>query len=58
MTIGATPIQVSVPETMTDIGLAVLRKDMDTTEQAGQDMIKMMEQSVQPNLGQNIDLLV
>lgn len=58
MTIGATPIQISVPETMTDVSLAVLGKNLDITEQAGQDMVKMMEQSVQPNLGQNIDLLI
>lgn len=42
--------------TMTDIGTAVLAKSMDTSEAAGAAMIQMMEQSVAPNLGQNIDI--
>lgn len=40
------------------IGLAVLGKSLDATEQAGTDLLKMMEQSVLPDLGQNIDLLL
>lgn len=40
------------------IGIAVLAKSLDTVKQSGQNMIKMMEQSVNPNLGKNIDLKV
>jgi hypothetical protein len=37
------------------IGMAVLSKSLDTAKQSGQSLIKMMEQSVSPNLGKNID---
>lgn len=37
------------------IGMAVLSKSLDTAKQSGQNLIKMMEQSVNPNLGKNID---
>ena len=39
-------------------GVAVLAKNLDVIEEMGQAMIKMMEQSVSPHLGQNIDLQV
>ena len=40
------------------IGMAVLSKSLDTIDVTGQNMIKMMEQSVNPNLGANIDTRV
>lgn len=40
------------------IGMAVLSKTLDSAQQSGQNMIKMMEQSVNPKLGQNIDMKV
>lgn len=40
------------------IGMAVLSKTLDSVEQSGMNMIKMMEQSVNPNLGKNIDMRV
>lgn len=40
------------------IGTAILSKNLDTVEEMGDSMIKMMEQSVHPELGQNIDMLV
>ena len=46
--------QASSPE----IGMAVLSKTLDSAQTSGQNMIKMMEQSVTPNLGKNIDLKV
>ncbi|MDF2541228.1 MAG: hypothetical protein K0S47_946 [Herbinix sp.] len=41
---------------MTNINVAILNKNLDTIKQAGESFIKMMEQSVQPNLGQTIDI--
>ena len=46
-----------------DIGVAILSKSLDTAEQTGDSMIKMMERSmlensVNPNIGNNIDILV
>ncbi|MDD6057115.1 MAG: YjfB family protein [Clostridiales bacterium] len=40
------------------IGTAVLGKSLDITEQMGASMIKMMEQSVNPGVGRNIDVYV
>ena len=58
-----TGIGISVPIT-TDNGLVnavsteVLSQSLDTQEQLGNDMVKMMEQSVQPSIGSNIDIQV
>ena len=38
-----------------DIQVAILDKGLETFEDCGQDLIKMMELSVNPNLGQHID---
>ncbi len=40
------------------IGMAVLSKALDSAMVSGQNMIKMMEQSVNPNLGNNIDVRI
>ena len=36
--------------------VAMLSKTLDTMEQSGDMMIKLMEQSVTPHLGQHIDI--
>jgi len=38
------------------IEVAMLSKAMDTFEDTGADMVRMMESSVTPYLGQNIDV--
>lgn len=58
MTINSLPAIASSPVTSTDVGIAVLAKNLETIEKAGQGMIKMMEQSVSPNLGNHIDIRV
>ena len=56
-----TGIGVSVPQ-VTDNALVnavsteVLAQSLDTQEALGNDMIKMMEQSVAPHLGSSIDI--
>ena len=52
------PISTNQPVNSITVGVAVLSKNLDTIEQAGQSLIKMMEQSVQPNLGSHIDTRV
>ena len=42
----------------TKIGTAVLSKAMDTNEALGQGIVQMMERSVTPELGANIDLRI
>ncbi len=60
MTISSLPISMAnyTQASSPVIGIAVLSKTLDTIEQSGQNMIKMMEQSVNPDLGQNIDLRI
>lgn len=58
MQISTLPIPSSPSIDSVDVGVAVLAKNLDTIEELGQSMIKMMEQSVAPQLGQNIDLRV
>ncbi|MDF2944728.1 MAG: hypothetical protein K0S01_3586 [Herbinix sp.] len=58
MTIATLPISTNQPVNSTTVGVAVLAKNLETIDQAGQNMIKMMEQSVTPNLGNNFDMTV
>jgi hypothetical protein len=58
MDIAALSIQTAAINTSDMVSVAVLKKTLETIEGSGENMIKMMEQSVQPNLGQNIDLRV
>lgn len=37
------------------VGVAVTKLAMDTATQSAEDLTKMMEQSVTPNLGRNFD---
>ena len=41
---------------MYNVSLAVTKMSMDTAETAGENLVKMMGQSVNPNLGSNIDV--
>lgn len=41
-----------------DIQVAVLSKSLETYQTTGENLTKMMEASVNPNLGQNIDFRV
>ena len=60
---GVLTVTLSDAKTRSDIGMAVLAKQMDTEEQAGVAMIDMMnksfmEQSVNPKVGGNIDISI
>ena len=54
--------ELSTALAMTDVGnkvaVAVLDNSLDTVEALGDGMVKMMEQSVMPHLGSNIDYSV
>ncbi|NLJ96793.1 MAG: putative motility protein [Clostridiales bacterium] len=58
MDISTLPITAHPTVDSVDVGIAVLAKNLETIEVLSQSMIKMMEQSVSPHLGQNIDLMV
>lgn len=47
---------LSQGQLITEISLGMLNKNLDTIETLGTAMIQMMEQSVSPNIGQNIDI--
>lgn len=56
MDIAGLSMALSQTKVMNDVSTAMLAKSMDTAEVIGDSMIKMMEQSVTPNLGANIDI--
>ncbi len=58
MDIAALSMATSQANLMTQVNTAVLSMNMDMLEQASEGMIKMMEQSVQPHLGQAIDIQI
>lgn len=47
---------LSMEKVATQVGTAVLGMTLDTIEQSGEGLTKIMEQSVNPNLGGNIDI--
>ena len=49
-------MNLSSSRVINDVQVAVLKKSLDTLETTGDDLTKMMEASVTPNLGQNIDI--
>ena len=56
--IGSSDISISVSGTsnMNAIDTALLRKSLDAVETNGAMLTQMMEQSVNPNIGANIDI--
>ena len=58
MDIPALSIALNSIQTSTDIGIAVLAKNLDVMNTEGDALTKMMELSVNPGIGQNIDYLV
>lgn len=58
MDIPALSMSMAQNNTETQVGIAILAKSLDTVEQAGDAMVQMMEQSVNPNLGSNIDVSI
>lgn len=58
MDIPALSIELSQIEVSNMVGVAMLSKSLDTLEDMGEGMTKMMEASVMPYLGQTIDVSV
>lgn len=58
MIIGGLYTSISTSDINNDIQLAMLRKSLDTIETSGAELTKMMEASVTPELGQNIDISI
>ncbi|ACR72806.1 YjfB family protein [Lachnospira eligens] len=58
MIIGGLYTSISTSDINNDIQVAILRKSLDTIETSGAELTKMMEASVTPELGQNIDISI
>ena len=58
MDIAALSASMSLADVNSQVGIAVLAKNLDTIEELGDGMKKMMELSVNPNLGATIDVTV
>ena len=56
MDIPALSIAMSTERVQRDWSLALMSKTFDTMETNGDALTKLMESSVTPNLGQNIDI--
>ena len=58
MDIAALSMSLASADLQTQIGTAVMQLSMDTVEQVSDGMKQMMEQSVTPYIGGNIDFSV
>lgn len=58
MDIASLSTTLSMTQLNSDIGVLMLGKQLDTAEAMGDSMIKLMEQSVTPHLGGNIDISI
>lgn len=57
-TLGNMNISLSDTRSMNAIDTALLRKSLDAAETNGDMLTKMMEQSVNPNIGANVDVRI
>lgn len=58
MDIASLSTALSMTQVSNDFGAIMLSKQLDTMENMGDSMIKLMEQSVTPHLGGNIDISI
>ncbi len=58
MDIASLSVALSTINTGNDIGVIMLSKQLDVVETQGDSLVKALEQSVTPHLGQNIDVTV
>lgn len=58
MDIAALSTQLSSASLSNQVGISVLKKAMDTQTAQSTEMIQLMEQSVMPHIGQNLDLKI
>ena len=58
MDIASLSTAMSTQNILNDVSVAMLSKSLDTVEDMGDGMVKIMESTVTPYLGQNIDYYV
>lgn len=58
MDIASLSTALSMTQVRNDFGAIMLGKQLDTMETMGDSMVKLMEQSVNPHIGGNIDISI
>lgn len=58
MDIGVLSMAMAQTNLLNQVGTALLGQSLDQFEESGADVAKMLEQSVNPNLGANIDISI
>ncbi len=56
MDVAAMSVVMRQGQLMQQVGVSVMKKAMESAEISTEALLKVLEQSVQPNLGQNIDI--
>lgn len=56
MDIPALSMNMAQSSIQSDVGVAMLSKSLDTYQDTGENVAKMLEQSVNPAVGGNIDI--
>lgn len=58
MSISTLAVNVSSIDTSSAVGLAMVKKSLEAMDMQGENMKQIMEASVTPYLGQNVDISV
>lgn len=56
MDIAALSMAMSQMNVRTEANVSIMKKTIDQAETNGQDVVKMLEQSVQPHIGSRVDI--
>ncbi|MGH2319181.1 YjfB family protein [Planococcus sp. SE5232] len=56
MDIATLSMALSQMSVRTEANVSIMKKTMDQAETNGQDVVKMLEQSVQPHIGGRLDI--
>jgi hypothetical protein len=56
MDIAALSISLNQSSLAQEVGVRLVQLAKEQTQQQGQDLVQMLERSVQPNLGGNLDI--
>ena len=56
MDIAALSMALSQMHVRTEANVSIMKKTIDQAETNGQDVVKMLEQSVQPHVGSRLDI--
>ena len=56
MYIAALSMALSQMNVRTEANVSIMKKTIDQAETNGQDVVKMLEQSVQPHIGSRLDI--